>query len=100
MNKKTWFMRHKWLLVGIMAMCIAVFALRGTITKSDKKSFVTMDITRGNISQTVTATGEIQPLNTVNVGSQVSGTIAEIYADYNSQVKQGDILLKIVQLLI
>ena len=54
-----------------------------------------MDITRGNIAQTVTATGEIMPLNTVSVGSQVSGTIEELYVDYNSTVKQGDILLKI-----
>ena len=54
-----------------------------------------MDITRGDMSQTVTATGEIRPLNTVNVGSQVSGTIQELYVDYNSQVKKGDKLLEI-----
>lgn len=95
MNKKNWIVRHKWLLIGIAAVCVAVFALRGATNKTTKKNFVTMDITRGNLSQTVTATGEIQPLNTVNVGSQVSGTIEEIYADYNSQVKKGDVLLKI-----
>jgi HlyD family secretion protein len=43
----------------------------------------------------VTATGEIQPVNTVNVGSQVSGTIENIFVDYNSHVKRGDILLTI-----
>ncbi len=95
MNRKNWFIRHKWMLIGITSVCIAIFALRGATNKSGKKNFVTMDITRGNLSQTVTATGEIQPLNTVSVGSQVSGTIEEIYADYNSVVKQGDVLLKI-----
>ena len=43
----------------------------------------------------MTATGEIQPVNTVNVGSQVSGTIDEIFVDYNSHVNKGDILLTI-----
>ena len=54
-----------------------------------------MDITRGDITQTVTATGEIQPVNTVSVGSQVSGTIEDIFVDYNSHVNKGDILLTI-----
>lgn len=54
-----------------------------------------MDITRGDITQSVTATGEIQPVNTINVGSQVSGTIENIFVDYNSHVKKGDILLTI-----
>ena len=57
--------------------------------------FATATITRGDLRQVVTATGEIQPLNTINVGSQVSGTIEEIFVDYNSQVKKGDVLLKI-----
>ena len=95
MNRKNWFFRHKWLMLGIIALTIAIFSLGGATQKNTKKKFVTMDITRGDMSQTVTATGEISPLNTVSVGSQVSGTIEEIYADYNSQVKQGDILLKI-----
>ena len=54
-----------------------------------------MDITRGNITQSVTASGEIQPVNTINVGSQVSGTIENIFVDYNSHVKKGDVLLTI-----
>lgn len=57
--------------------------------------FATATISRGDLRQVVTATGEIQPLNTINVGSQVSGTIEEIFVDYNSKVKKGDILLTI-----
>ena len=94
-KKRNWFLRHKWLCLFVVALGVLVYAIRVNTTKIEKKNFVTMDITRGNISQTVTATGEIMPLNTVSVGSQVSGTIEELYVDYNSTVKKGDILLKI-----
>ena len=52
-------------------------------------------ITRGDLRQVVTATGEIQPVNTVSVGSQVSGTIDNLYVDFNSTVQKGDVLLTI-----
>ena len=97
MNKKKrfWFLRHKWLtaLIILVVVCIITGAM-GNKAKAAKK-YVTVDVIRGDISQTVTATGEIMPLNTVSVGSQVSGTIEELYVDYNSKVKQGDLLLKI-----
>ena len=54
-----------------------------------------VNISRGDLRQVVTATGEIQPVNTVNVGSQVSGTIDNLYVDFNSKVKKGDVLLTI-----
>lgn len=93
--KKNWFIRHKWLVIFITAIAVLFTALRVTAKKVEKKNFVTMDITRGDIAQTVTATGEIMPVNTVSVGSQVSGTIEEIFVDYNSTVKKGDKLLTI-----
>jgi len=49
----------------------------------------------GIISTSVTATGTIQPVDTVNVGSQVSGTIEGVYADFNSTVKKGQLLAQI-----
>ena len=93
--KKNWFIRHKWLVIFITAIAVLFIALRVTAKKVEKKNFVTMDITRGDVAQTVTATGEIMPVNTVSVGSQVSGTIEEIFVDYNSTVKKGDKLLTI-----
>jgi len=92
---KNWIMRHKWWVIFLAALVVVVVAMRVTAKKVEKKNFVTMDITRGDISQTVTATGGIVPVNTVSVGSQVSGTIEEIFVDYNSQVKRGDKLLTI-----
>ena len=94
-KKKNWFLRHKWWLVFIFAVVIAVWGLGTKTAQTTKKNFVTMDIKRGDISQTVTATGEIMPVNTVSVGSQVSGNIEEIFVDYNSTVKKGDKLLTI-----
>ena len=90
-----WFGRHKWWTTLIILILVGggIWIYFGTKTK--KKDYITVDIMRGDIIQTVTATGEIQPVNTVNVGSQVSGTIEDIFVDYNSRVKQGDLLLTI-----
>lgn len=52
-------------------------------------------VDRGAISQTVTATGTINPVALINVGSQVSGTVAELHADFNDRVKKGQVLLKL-----
>ena len=94
-KKKYWVLRHKWLSMGLLGVVVCVLCFGMGSKAKAAKSYVTVDITRGNLSQTVTATGEIMPLNTVSVGSQVSGTIEELYVDYNSKVKQGDLLLKI-----
>ena len=97
-SKPSFFMRiwkRKWwiLIFLVLAGGITWWILATHISK--KKNYITMDITRGDITQTVTATGEIQPVNTVSVGSQVSGTIEDIFVDYNSHVNKGDILLTI-----
>lgn len=56
--------------------------------------------TRGKISTTVTATGTVQPVDTVVVGTQVSGTISALYADFNSTVKKGQLLAELDKVLI
>ena len=52
-------------------------------------------VTIGDIEQNVTANGTIKPVTLVNVGTQVSGRVKKIYADYNDQVKKGQILLEL-----
>jgi len=52
-------------------------------------------VTMGDIEQNVTANGTINPVSLVNVGTQVSGRVKKIYADYNDQVKKGQILLEL-----
>lgn len=89
-----WIWRKKWWVLLLIFLLIGGCMIFGG-GKSDRVQFATVNITRGNLRYVVTATGEIQPVNTVSVGSQVSGTIEEIFVDYNSKVTQGDILLKI-----
>lgn len=89
-----WVWRKKWWIMILVAIVWGVSALFGGGTQK-VEPLATMEITRGEMRQVVTATGEIQPLNTVSVGSQVSGTIEKLYVDFNSKVKKGDVLLEI-----
>ena len=79
----------KWVLV-LLVVCGVGYYWRGN--KSDMPEFMTHKLARGNITEKVTATGIINPISTINVGTQVSGTIKEIYVDYNSEVKKNQML--------
>lgn len=64
--------------------------------RGDKEpEFITVKVSRGDIVQAVTATGDLQPVVTVDIGAQVSGQIQEVLVDFNSRVKAGDVLAKI-----
>lgn len=60
--------------------------------RDEEPEFATQKLSRGNITEKVTASGIINPISTINVGTQVSGTIKEIYVDYNSEVKKNQML--------
>lgn len=86
-NKKT---------IIITAAAIIVIAggcwiFSGTKAKN-KIDFVTEQVQKGNVSNSITATGTIEPVTEVEVGTQVSGIIDKIYIDYNSVVKQGEVI--------
>ena len=83
----------KMLKVSVVFCCLlslGVLALGGC--QKDEDSYITAKIVNGSIVQKITASGTINPISTVNIGTQVSGIIAEIYVDYNSSVKKGDML--------
>ena len=86
--------RKKWWILLIACVLVAIKLIFGGTTDK-KQEFATVNITRGDLRHVVSATGEIRPVNTVNVGSQVSGTIDNLYVDFNSKVKKGDVLLTI-----
>ena len=86
--------RKKWWILLGACILVAIKLIFGGAT-DDKMEYATVKITRGDLRQVVSATGEIQPVNTVNVGSQVSGTIDNLYVDFNTKVKKGDVLLTI-----
>jgi HlyD family secretion protein len=65
--------------------------------KADKPTYIFGIVDRGTIVSQVVAQGTLAAVTTVDVGTQVSGTIAELYADFNSEVKKGQILAKLNQ---
>src|SRR6476661_8954640 len=87
-------MMHRALLV---APPVALLLWLGYVTVGTRTSaqYFTAKVEHGDISQVVQATGTINPVNTVPVGSVVSGNVVSVSADFNSQVKKGDILAQI-----
>jgi len=70
------------------ALSLACLALAGC-NRGASASFRTEEVTRGPISEMVSATGDVSAIVTVNIGSQVSGIVSKLYVDFNSQVKKG-----------
>ncbi|HET6346179.1 MAG TPA: efflux RND transporter periplasmic adaptor subunit, partial [Myxococcota bacterium] len=62
---------------------------------NDAPKYLTEPVTRGDVRESILATGEVSALTKVNVGSQVSGTVAKLLVDYNSAVKAGQVLAEI-----
>ena len=74
----------------VFVVFFATFGLSGC--KKDGAAYVTAEVRKGDIVQKITASGTINPISTVNIGTQVSGIIEEIYVDFNSNVKKGQLL--------
>lgn len=84
------------LLIGLGVMAVVVAAgLYFAASQSSATQYMTARIDRGNLRNTVTATGALQAVTTVQVGSQASGTISALYADYNSIVKKGQVVAQL-----
>jgi len=77
--------------VAVTALGLWWYTARG----SDAPIVQTTPVIRGDIIKTVSATGSLEAVNTVNVGTQVSGTVDAIHVDYNSVVEKGQLLLEI-----
>lgn len=86
--------------IGVIAIAaiVALLMLR-RCTGSGATTYQTATITRGPITQAVTATGTLNPVVNVQVGSQVSGNIQKLFADFNSQVKAGQVVAQIDPML-
>ena len=81
-------------LVLVVGLLIIAFVIR-QCRSGNAANYQTATITRGPITQAVTATGTLNPVVNVQVGSQVSGNIAKLFADFNSQVKAGQVVAQI-----
>jgi len=85
----------KWVRVGIVAALVLVAAGFFLRHRSGGARFVTAEITQGDIVRSVTATGTVNPVITVQVGTYVSGPIIQLLVDFNSPVKAGQLMAKI-----
>ena len=84
-----------WIGVGILlVVAIAAWLLSGG-KKEQAVTFDTAKVAPANIKNSVTATGSVEPVTSVTVGTQVSGIISKLYVDYNSVVKKGQIIAEL-----
>src|SRR3981081_3674217 len=81
------------LIAAVVLIAVALLLLR--CTSGSSVTFQTAVVTRGPITQAVTATGTLNPVQNVQVGSQVSGNIQKLFADFNSIVKAGQVIAQI-----
>ena len=87
-------------LIICISVAIAIIATVTIFMRSNKRQPITIiyetaKVERATISNSVTATGTIEPVNKVEVGTQVSGIISKIYVDYNSIVKKGQVIAEL-----
>ena len=88
-NKKVW------IGVGAVALIVIVAWMLSGGKKEQKTEFQTAKVERQDIHTSITATGTIEPVTSVTVGTQVSGIVSKLYVDYNSVVKKGQIIAEL-----
>ena len=85
-----------WIAIGVVAAIIVVSFFTCTGGKKDEKiTFATAKVEKTNIQTSITATGTIEPVTSVTVGTQVSGIVSHLYVDYNSVVKKGQVIAEL-----
>lgn len=87
-------LRRNWIWLVLILAAIAVFAAF-RLTRKTEAEYFTAKVDRGDIRQVIEATGTINPVTSVQVGSQVSGMISKLYVDFNSKVTQGQVIAEI-----
>ena len=88
--------RHPFIVaIAVLLVAATGYAYWRYQAREDADGYITEDVVRGRIAATVTATGVVNPVTSVQVGTYVSGPIKAIYADYNSKVTKGQIVAKI-----
>ena len=80
------------IVIAIIVIAGIIVWIAGGSAPKRKISYITVPVSKGDISNSVTATGTIEPVTEVQVGTQVSGIIDKLYADYNSIVTKGQLI--------
>ena len=85
-----------WITIAVVAVIIIVGIVKCSGGKKEEKiSFDTAKVMKTNIQTNITATGTIEPVTSVTVGTQVSGIVSHLYVDYNSVVKKGQVIAEL-----
>lgn len=80
---------------GVVAMVAVAFWMMSGGKKEESVTFDTAKVAPANLMTSVTATGTIEPVTSVTVGTQVSGIVSKLYVDYNSVVKKGQVIAEL-----
>ena len=86
---------YKYISLLIVVAVIAFLVYMFMPQKEEKIEYVTQKVSKGDLTVMVSASGNIKPTNSVEIGIEVSGTIKEIFVDFNDEVKVGQVLAKI-----
>ncbi|OIO62548.1 MAG: hypothetical protein AUJ47_07560 [Candidatus Marinimicrobia bacterium CG1_02_48_14] len=81
-----------WLATTVLIILVVAYGFRSRQEVKSVGDYQFVTITRGDIENTITATGVLSPVTTVEVGTQVSGTVAKVFVDFNDHVKKGQVL--------
>ena len=84
-----------WLLVLLMVLAAVAFWLLSGGKKEEIINFNTVKVEETTLENSITATGSIEPVTSVTVGTQVSGIVSKLYVDYNSEVKKGQVIAEL-----
>ncbi|MDY7539466.1 efflux RND transporter periplasmic adaptor subunit [Undibacterium sp. RTI2.1] len=95
----TFFTKKRFILAVVILLiagaAASYYQKKQKASKDEEPQFKTAIVDKGNLTQTVTASGTLNPVALISVGSQVSGTVVELNADFNDRVKKGQVLLKL-----
>jgi HlyD family secretion protein len=95
MAKNGKFRWSKWIMILVVLGALVGGVMYFKNDHSDAPQYQTAAVTRGDLTQLVTASGQVNPVLNVQVGSQISGNIAKLFADYNSLVKSNQIVAQL-----
>lgn len=89
-----WVRRHP-VISGLIAVLLLVILYKVIVPSAADYEYVTEPVTRGEVARIVSASGKLRALNTINVGSEISGQVTDVYVDFNSPVTAGQVLARI-----
>lgn len=89
-----WVRRHP-VIAGLLAVLLIAILYKLIVPSTPEYEYIAEPVTRGDVARIVSASGKLRALNTINVGSEISGQVTDVYVDFNSPVTAGQVLARI-----